>query len=68
MISWCVAYKYHNRKVKNPTLTFFSLLRNGKIAKISKNRISHTDLAKIIVLCEEYFEESCFDKWASLPN
>ena len=34
MVSWCVAYKCHNKRDKNPNWTFFSLPRNGKIAKI----------------------------------
>ena len=27
-----------------------------------KKRINRTDLRKVIALCEEHFEESCFDK------
>ena len=66
MVSWCVAYKCLNTKNKNVNLTFFSLPRNRKIAKIWKSRISDTDLPKITAMCEKLFEESCFSKSVDL--
>ena len=50
------------------SLTFFSLLRNKKIAKIWKNRINRTYLPKIILiaLCEEHCGRPCFKKSADL--
>ena len=61
-----IAYKCGNAKNENLNLTFFSLPRNRKIAKIWKNRINRTDLPKIIALCEEHRGESCFNKSADL--
>ena len=66
MVSCCVTYKCHSTQDNNPNLTFFSLPRNGKNAKIWENRINHTDLPKIIALCEEYFQEPCFSKSVDL--
>ena len=46
MVSWCVTYKCHNTKDKNSNL----ILRNGKIAKLGKNRTNRGDLPMICLL------------------
>ena len=66
MVSYCVGYNCCNTKNRNANLTIFSLLRNRKIVKIWKNITNHTDLPKIITLCEELFDEFSFSKSADL--
>ena len=68
MVAWCAAYKCDNRKTKCSTLTFFTLPKDKKLADAWITKIKTTTLPKYVYLCEEHFEEQCFDKSVDLRN
>ena len=68
-MAWCAAVACNNYKKKNKDLTFFVLPKTKAIADASwKVKIKRENLPKVIYICEEHFEDSCFDKSVDFRN
>ena len=65
---WCAAVSCKNYKKKNTDLTFFSLPKEKKLAEEWKAKIKRADLPKVVYLCENHFEDHCFDQSVELRN
>ena len=67
-MAWCAAVGCINFKAKNRNLTFFNLPREKDLAAKWKAKIKRENLPKKVYLCEEHFEEQCFDRSVDLQN
>ena len=67
MAPWCAAVDCTNN-ISNSSVSFFKLPRDKETADIWKVKIKRKNLPKVIYLCEEHFEDSCFDKSVDMKN
>ena len=67
-MAYCAAVGCSNYKKKNKDLTFFSIPKDKAIVGEWKAKIKRQDLPQLVFLCENHFEDSCFDESVELQN
>ena len=65
---WCVAVGCTNNSKKNPELSFHQIPKDKDISDAWKAKIKRENLPKIIRICDNHFEEECFDSHVDLRN
>ena len=64
----CSVWGCDNYRKKTREITFFNLPKDKKIADAWIARLRRVDIPKNVIVCEEHFEDECFDKSVDIKN